>query len=116
MFFRCPTSKGVQVLILSLVCYATSGMSFSLSGRQFLQAGTIQPEWAFMYVTLDLEYWQVPSEEWRVIAISSNFCWGMPSHFSASFFCHFILHPNDLTWKFCPSQGLSHLECSQFQF
>ena len=58
MFFRCPTSKGVQVLILSLMCCATSGMLFSLSGRQFLQAGTIQPEWVFMYVTLDLEYWQ----------------------------------------------------------
>ena len=31
-------------------------MLFSLSGRRFLQAGTIQPEWVFMYVTLDLEY------------------------------------------------------------
>lgn len=81
MFFRCPTSKGVRVLILSLICCATSGMLFSLSGHQFLQAGTVQPEWAFMYVTLDLEYWQVPSEEWTVTVISSNFCWGMPSLF-----------------------------------
>ena len=56
MFFRCPTSKGVQVLILSLMCCATSGMLFSLSGHRFLQAGTIQPEWVFIYVTLDLEY------------------------------------------------------------